>query len=86
MWNIKLTSKNQATFPKALLEEMHAHPGERLGVVREVRNGRVGYRLLPPGGDWSWIGSARPRAKGESHRMEDIRRSIGRAIGKQKGR
>ncbi|KAF0246439.1 MAG: hypothetical protein FD180_703 [Planctomycetota bacterium] len=86
MWNIKLTSKNQATFPKALLEEMRVRPGERMGLVREVRGGQVAYRLVPPGPDLSWIGCARKYAKGKSHRMEDIRRSIGRAIGKKKGR
>ena len=86
MWSIKLTSKNQATFPKAVLEEMHVQPGERLGLVREVRDGRVAYRLVPPEPDFSWIGCARKYAKGKSHRMEDIRRSIGREIGKQKGR
>ena len=57
-----------------------------MGLVREVRDGRVAYKLVPPGGDWSWVGCARKYAKGKSHRMEDIRRSIGGAIGKQKGR
>lgn len=86
MLSIKLTSKNQVTFPKDALKELRVRPGDRMQLVREVRDGRVTWRIVPPEPDWSWVGGARQYAKGKSHRMEDIRRSIGRGIGRLKGK
>ena len=86
MWNIKLTSKNQATFPKSALDELGVRAGDRLQLVREIRGGRVEWRLVPPGPDWSWVGAGRRYAKGKSSRIEDIRKSIGRALGARKSR
>lgn len=86
MTAITMTSKRQATFPKQLCDELRLNPGCRIQLVRRVAHGRVEYVLVPPEPDWSWVGAARKYAKGKSHRMEDIRRSIGRAIGKKKGR
>ena len=86
MWNIKLTSKNQATFPKSALAELGVQAGDRLRLVREVRGGRVEWRLVPPGPDWAWVGAGRGYARGKSNRIEDIRKSIGRALGSRKGR
>lgn len=84
MWNIKLTSKNQVTFPRSALVELQVGPGDHLQLIREVRDGHVSWRIVPPSPDWSWVGAGRPWAKGKSHRIEDVRRSIGRSVASRK--
>lgn len=86
MWSIKLTSKRQATFPAQVCEELHLRPGVRLRLERGVVGGKAVFFIRPPEPDLSWVGIARKYAKGKSHRMSNIRRSIGRGIGETRKR
>ena len=75
---IRITSKRQATLPKALCDEMGVQPGDSLSAERLSTEEGDTWVLRPvdsarkPG----WVGSLRRYAAGKSHDMESIRRSI----------
>lgn len=80
---ITLTSKRQATFPKAVCEELHLAPGDEIQLERRLLSGETVWVLRPNSVDWSWIGSVKtPPAV--SHDIADIRASIAR--GRRKAR
>ncbi len=86
MTSIRITSKRQATLPKALCDEMRVEPGDRLLVERRRIDDRDAWVLIPeplqepPG----WIGSLRKYAVGLSHDMDSVRRSIKEARARDK--
>jgi bifunctional DNA-binding transcriptional regulator/antitoxin component of YhaV-PrlF toxin-antitoxin module len=73
---VTITAKRQATLPAALCQELGLAPGAKVGVERRLVGKQIVWVLKGPGPDWSWVGSLRPYAKGKSHRLSDIRRSI----------
>ena len=75
---VTITTKRQATLPAALCKELGLAPGEKVAVERRLVGKETVWVLKGPGPDWSWVGSLRPYAKGKSHRLSDIRRSIAR--------
>jgi len=80
MSTIRLTAKRQATFPKALCEELNVQPGDSLVVQRSSIEGEDVWVLRPA--DRSvpdWIGALRRYAAGKRHDMPSIRRSIEKA-------
>ena len=79
---IRLTSKRQATFPVAMCKELGLKPGDEVTLERGVRNGEVVWVLRQAEPATSWIGSLSRYARGKSHKMERIRESVGRAIGR----
>ena len=82
---IKLTAKRQLTFSKELCEEMHLKPGDTIQLDKCHVNGAVVFCMIPKREDnrHEWVGSLKTYTKGKSHNMEDIRRSIGNAIGRE---
>ena len=73
---VKITTKRQATLPASLCKELGLTPGAKVTVDRRVVGKETVWVLMGPGPDWSWVGSLRRYAKGKSHRLSDIRRSI----------
>jgi bifunctional DNA-binding transcriptional regulator/antitoxin component of YhaV-PrlF toxin-antitoxin module len=78
MAKVAITSKRQATLPAALCEELGVGPGDALDVERRVVDGETVWVLRGNTLDWSWIGVARQYAKGRSHKLSDVKRSIER--------
>ena len=80
MPTIKLSSKRQATFPRAVCEELDLRPGDTVDLEpRDIDGARV-WVLRPhhrPG--TRWFGSLRRYAQGKPHGMAAIRKSIGEA-------
>ena len=66
------------TLPSALCKELGPAPGAKVAVERRRVGKETVWVLKGPGPDWSRVGSLRPCAKGKSHRLNDIRRSIAR--------
>jgi bifunctional DNA-binding transcriptional regulator/antitoxin component of YhaV-PrlF toxin-antitoxin module len=75
---VTITAKRQVTFPAALCRELGLATGTKVAVERRLVGKEVLWVLKGPGPDWSWVGSLRRYAKGKSHRLSDIRRSIAR--------
>ena len=73
---VTITAKRQATLPVALCKELGLAPGAKVAVERVLVGRQTVWVLKGPGPDWSWVGSLRRYAKGKSHRLSDIRRSI----------
>ncbi len=74
---IKITSKRQATLPKALCEELNVEPGDNLMVVRKTFEGQTFWCLQPVQGVATpWFGSLNKYAIGKSHDLDDIRESL----------
>ncbi|NLS92228.1 MAG: AbrB/MazE/SpoVT family DNA-binding domain-containing protein [Planctomycetaceae bacterium] len=75
---IRITSKRQATLPKALCDEMGVEPGDSLSVERTRVDDQDTWIIRPvesarkPG----WLGSLKCYAAGKRHDMDSIRRSI----------
>jgi bifunctional DNA-binding transcriptional regulator/antitoxin component of YhaV-PrlF toxin-antitoxin module len=75
---IRITSKRQATLPKALCDEMGVQPGDSLSVERLSLEEENAWVLRPvesshkPG----WVGSLKRYAAGKAHDMDSIRKSI----------
>ena len=75
---IRITSKRQATLPKALCDEMGLQPGDSLRAERFLTEDGDAWVLRPvqssrkPG----WVGSLKQYSAGKAHDMESIRRSI----------
>jgi len=77
---IRLTSKRQATFPRAVCEEMHLKPGDSLVIETRIVDGERVWVLRPERPpDTSWFGSLRRYARGKTHGMDAIRKSIANA-------
>jgi len=79
MPTIKLTSKRQATFPRALCEQMNVEPGDSLELVERVLDGERVWLVKPAAHETPWFGCLHEYAQGKSHRMEDIRKSVAEA-------
>lgn len=84
--SIKLTKKRQATFPKAVCDQLGLKPGDRIELTPTTVNGKTAWLLETPETDpfASCFGILKHSAEGKSHDMEDIRASIGRGIAKEK--
>jgi bifunctional DNA-binding transcriptional regulator/antitoxin component of YhaV-PrlF toxin-antitoxin module len=78
MAKVAITAKRQATLPTALCEELGVGPGDALSIERRVVDGETLWVLRGRTLDWSWIGTARRYAKGRSHKLDDVKRSIER--------
>lgn len=81
MSTIRITAKRQATFPKALCEEMGVGPGDVLRLERLTVGDETVWVLRPDRPDWSWLGAAQPWAAGKDHDWEAVDSSIRRALG-----
>ncbi len=80
MATIRLTSKRQATLPKALCDEMRLRPGDALRVTPRAVGGERVWCLEPlRRAEETWFGRLQKYARGKSHDMSDIRRSIEKA-------
>ena len=80
MSTIRLTSKRQATLPKALCEDMNVRAGDSLFVERALIEGEDVWVLRPAREDLpGWIGALRKYATGKKHDMASVRRSIEKA-------
>ncbi|MBM4034774.1 MAG: AbrB/MazE/SpoVT family DNA-binding domain-containing protein [Planctomycetes bacterium] len=87
MASARMTAKRQITLPHALCEQMGLKRGDRLALEKRVVDGEelwvlrrapiAGNGLPPP--DFSWFGCLRRYAKGKSHSMDAIRKSIAKA-------
>ena len=75
---IRITSKRQATLPKALCDEMGVQPGDSLSVERTCVDDQDAWVIRPVESARrpAWVGSLKPYAVGKAHDMESIRRSI----------
>ena len=76
MADVKITSKRQATLPAQLCDELGLRAGDRVRVERKVVNGETLWVLRPNRPNWSFYGPARRYARGKSHSLSGIRRSI----------
>ena len=74
---IRLTTKRQATLPRALCEELDVNPGDEIALERRVFEGETLWILRPRKIDWSWIGRASVPAN-LTHDMAAVRASIAR--------
>jgi len=80
MATIRLTSKRQATLPRALCEEMRLEPGDAVLVDAKVVDGERVWVLRPVSDAHpEWFGSLRDYARGKPHGMKAVRRSIDKA-------
>jgi len=79
---IRITSKRQATLPKALCDEMGVQPGDSLSVERSTDGDAWVIRPIDSSHVPKWVGSLRRYAKGKSHDMDSIRKCIGEAWGR----
>ena len=77
---IKLTSKRQATFPRAVCDQMGIASGDGLRVEKRIVDGEAVWVLRPVNRDTSWLGSLRKFAEGKSHRMASVRASIAKGL------
>jgi bifunctional DNA-binding transcriptional regulator/antitoxin component of YhaV-PrlF toxin-antitoxin module len=82
MTTIKLTTKRQATFPSRLCEDMGIGPGDELIIENRIIDGQLVWVMRSPQDRLSWMGALNKYARGKSHDLKDIRRSIGRAVKK----
>lgn len=76
MAKVAITAKRQATLPAALCDDLGVGPGDALDVERRVIDGETVWVLRGKNLDWSWVGAARPYAKGRSHALGAVKRSI----------
>jgi bifunctional DNA-binding transcriptional regulator/antitoxin component of YhaV-PrlF toxin-antitoxin module len=74
---IRLTTKRQATLPRAVCDELNVHPGDEILLERRVFAGETLWTMRPRKIDWSWIGAAAVPAN-IKHDMTAIRASIAR--------
>lgn len=84
MASIKLTSKRQATLPVELCREMGIKPGDELKVEKRLVGRERVWTLRPASNSLDWYGSLSEYAKGKSHDLSEIRKSIGKGLGKEK--
>jgi bifunctional DNA-binding transcriptional regulator/antitoxin component of YhaV-PrlF toxin-antitoxin module len=73
---VTITTNRRATLPAALCKELGLAPGAKVAVERWIVGKQAVWVLKAPGPDWSGVGSLRQYAKGKSHRLSVIRRSI----------
>jgi len=77
---IRLTSKRQATLPRALCDELHLAPGDAILVDARVVDGERVWVLRPAAAPRTeWFGSLKKYAEGKSHDMTAVRKSIQKA-------
>jgi len=74
---IRITAKRQATFPRAVCDEMGVEPGDRLMLERREIDGERVWVLRPePASEPTWFACLRSYARGKRLSMGAIRRSI----------
>jgi bifunctional DNA-binding transcriptional regulator/antitoxin component of YhaV-PrlF toxin-antitoxin module len=75
---IKLTGKRQATFPKALCDELDLKPGDAIRLDKRTLHGESVYciRAVKRDETPSWFGVFNAYAEGRAHGMTAIRESI----------
>lgn len=81
---IKITSKRQATLPKTLCNDLGISAGAELCVEKQVINGEMVWTMRPKSPRTKWFGALRKYAHEKTHDMKDIRKSIGKGVGKNK--
>ena len=80
MASLRLTSKRQATFPRALCEELRLKPGDTVTVEpRVVDDERVWVLRREEPDVPAWFGCLERYARGKSHSMNAIRKSMAEA-------
>lgn len=76
---IRLTAKRQATFPKALCDDMGLLKGDAVEVEAAMVGSEKLWVLKPVRHDSPpWFGRFRHFAKGKPHDMQSVRASIAR--------
>ena len=83
---IKVTTKRQATLSAEFCRELGIKPGDEINVERRLMGGERVWILQPATPSLSWFGSLKKYTRHKSHDMEDIRKSIGRGLGREKSR
>jgi bifunctional DNA-binding transcriptional regulator/antitoxin component of YhaV-PrlF toxin-antitoxin module len=79
MATIRLTSKRQATFPRAVCEALRLEPGDAIALEVRWVDGEPVWVLRPvPKPIPRWFGHLRRFARGKPHAMAAIRKSIGK--------
>lgn len=75
---IRITSKRQATLPKALCDEMGVQPGDSLSVERTSVDDQDTWVIRPVESARKprWVGSLKKYASDKTHDMESVRKSI----------
>ena len=81
---IKVTAKRQATLSVELCRELGIKPGDKIDIERTVVGNERVWVLRPSSPSLSWFGSLKKYTRNKSHDMEDIRKSIGRGLAKDK--
>lgn len=85
MPTIRMTSKRQVTFPVQVCEDLGIGPGAILDLEKTTIGKRTVWIIRPRVNDKSWFGSLRKYAVGKSHDLEEIRKSVGKAVGRENG-
>ena len=83
---IKVTAKRQATLPVEFCRELGIKPGDGINVEKRMMGKERVWILQPASPSLSWFGSLKKYARNKSHDLADIRKSIGRGLGKEKSR
>ena len=83
---IKVTAKRQDTLSVELSRELGIKPGDKINIERTVVGNERVWVLRPSSPSLSWFGSLKKYARNKSHDMDDIRKSIGRGLAKDKSR
>lgn len=83
---IKVTAKRQATLPVEFCRELGIKPGDEINVEKRMMGKERVWLLQPASSSLSWFGSLKKYTQNKSHDMADIRKSIGRGLGKEKSR
>ncbi len=82
MTYIKITSKRQATLPKALCQELNIQPGDSLYLDRREIDGQVVWCLQPVHTNTPpWFGALLSYAEGKSHDLQRIDESVEKSFG-----
>ena len=83
MPTLKMTAKRQVTFPAQVCKDLGLQPGALLNLEKRTIEDQPVWVLRPRKANISWFGSLKKYATNENHDLEDIRNSIGQAIGKK---
>ena len=81
---IKVTAKRQATLSVEFCRDLGIKPGDEINVEKRMMGNERVWVLKPNSPSLSWFGSLKKYTRNKSHDMGDIRKSIGRGLGKDK--
>ena len=83
MLKVKLSSKRQATFPKALCESLGLAPGDEIALEPSITDGEESWTLRPAKArQRPWLNRLNRYATGKDHSIESIRDSIAKGRGR----